>query len=1109
MTLTFPKNQQVHVIEKEFTELMLHFVTAIENHLTYTDGDEVTEVVWNDLKCNGIDNAEFHTIQDVAHMLEITDEKDMNIGHVVEMLFETVHILKYYFTLIKVNVKSVKIKRNVITDVKKLFQQLKDSSKSLPQATDFVKINKPKVQSKLVVTKASDVMQVEPFSSISDDESKAVETPVFEAPKKTVPRKEAIDTNPPPMDNSNAYSALSFDDDDIHDEDDGLSFDSNSPKSAFVESSKDKSTLDVFQNLDKATADRIADCIAKGLQDKTSVDELTAWIMGDMAPIATEYMQTSIDTYSGTAFKRMEVRLKNTFVTLQQSVQKALNETEVNLVTNVQQHCNQMLEIYRHNIDTIDIEAKEVKDEFMQTMTTTKDSHKQELTKLHDEFQHQCKEFLEDHVLNRRTIFTNQKATFDNDIRAMKSDFEQYIGTMQSVKADLSDEIETLQNQINETRNALSNELAQYKLELRRSYDSIRKEFDSHQQVLLESQPHGASVSQPTSVSETIGGPTPVKNNSHPSSLPETPPEESNFEPPFTPGTIVTVRRGMLLLPKAEIFRSHFNSEGDLCYELFTDDSRYTFEARYVTKLDTNSKKPSPIPSHAPSSSFQHIRSTKLSKSPHYHSSRDRHNNQYRSDSFDKHDTDDEVEFIRSTRPLMPNQFRYKGQPREITINTTNMLRYASDWNLKWDDVETDPKDFYEDLRNRVENYGIVLKHYMDIDKDTSICAVTSNDIHNYDKAFYEMSKSLYSVINTYKNDWFGSNPKLDLLHHYGENRDGFGLVKEMLADSHPQLQEITKAETMDKPKLVEFNTWFSYMKQYRKWVDFERRTASKREYTPEEHVANILKQISDIPMFKVAKEKLEDKMLKMDEQLFVFPKELELQRIGLTIYNWIPRDQRHSINLGDTSKSEMFSETIHKLNQERSRVRNPYKSKDSSGSSQYPRRNSSSSQQTDNTKYQRDARQKDSFPYPPIVPPGSRQWEDVICSACGEAGHDILIQGCDNTAKQTKIEEWKRKNRQHFDRNTVLELYEQHQKQKRNKRVSGKRRRNELRRDLRIARAEMSPEAYREAKDLYIHSFIREHPDDDLKDPREDNLEEIRPYDILDSENESSGDEQ
>lgn len=139
---------------------------------------------------------------------------------------------------------------------------------------------------------------------------------------------------------------------------------------------------------------------------------------------------------------------------------------------------------------------------------------------------------------------------------------------------------------------------------------------------------------------------------------------------------------------------------------------------------------------------------------------------------------------------------------------------------------------------------------------------------------------------------------------------------------------------------------------------------------------------------------------------------------------------------------------------------------------------------------------------------PSSRKFEDIICSACGQADHDIHIHGCDQTAMLEKIQAYKKKTKNNFDAKTVVDIFDEYQKQRRNKQVSGKSARNTLRRRLRAAKLEMEPNDFVEAKTLYINKFQQMHPEIDLTDPRQDHNMEIKPYDILESEEEDDEEE-
>ena len=285
------------------------------------------------------------------------------------------------------------------------------------------------------------------------------------------------------------------------------------------------------------------------------------------------------------------------------------------------------------------------------------------------------------------------------------------------------------------------------------------------------------------------------------------------------------------------------------------------------------------------------------------------------------------------------------------------------------------------------------------------------------------MSCSLCNLINTYKNDWFASNPKLDLLLHYGEQDDGLGFLKAILKDSHPNLRKLHKSATIDKPRIHNYETWFSNMKQYRKWVGFEAKAKIPRQYSPEEHVSNILLEMKDELSFKVAKEKLDEQMTKVNENLITFPEDLLLHNIGMTIYDLMPADAKTSLPTYNPDSSL----TINKFNSQLS---------DSSSNHHSKQYKSKAANTNDTTVY--------------------RSWEDIQCPACKTWGHHIDHHGCDHTAINQNIMDYRRAHKKDFDKNAVLDHFKMHQDNIRSRKLSGKKKRNLLRQKLRAAKIDL-----------------------------------------------------
>ena len=63
-------------------------------------------------------------------------------------------------------------------------------------------------------------------------------------------------------------------------------------------------------------------------------------------------------------------------------------------------------------------------EEFKSDLDQVMASHKDELHCVHEEFRSQCRDYLSDHMVHRREIFTNQKAQFQLNLDATKQEFK-------------------------------------------------------------------------------------------------------------------------------------------------------------------------------------------------------------------------------------------------------------------------------------------------------------------------------------------------------------------------------------------------------------------------------------------------------------------------------------------------------------------------------------------------------------------------------------------------------------------------------------------------------------------------------------------------------------
>ena len=1083
MTLSFPKSTAVLVRDREFRDLLQALIATIDNHLKYVD-DSITQDQLYDLECNGIRKHDTLTVTTVAHMLSVVNKDDMFVGPVVQELFKTIPILSHYWMITKLNKKSVYIKRLTNVNLAKTLEKLHAPPATKLKQTTLTHFDAgvattsngfPPVDSSVSSDRSSTTHAVNPVTVTGHDNESAASitkpspTPSssskdgFQLATNTIPMTLLSPEESSPVPTANSFSAFAAetpveDDADVPsdpvadpmrlgqspctDKSDDLSY-SNSSMPAISSNNKNVMDLDarIYSSLqqllsqtDKAHSipiDVLADWVDdkfSGFADNRIRDTLTVQVLQQNI---TDF-ETKLSRYANDKFHSLQQKLYATSSEAQIDTMQVLNQDAKRVILDNQRQLDDIKHEVHH---------------FKEIMKNDIENHKEKLKIVQSEWIAQCKSSMQEHLDHRRIVFTNQKAQFDIDMKNARDDMDSYLAKMYATKETMQSEMSIMQQKINGLNHPLR--------------DTMPVSDASHKPQSLFSPSH---VPSPTA--------NPVPPDDVPSipvtsALPKTPWSTNknlhdSKNKPFSKNTTVQVDTGFICIPYAIVDSHRLDENGELVYDIHTQDNcRFTFASTLVHAL------PPERPSPPPKSSTHHQKYKHTSFPSRPHAPMDENS---MSSPFQQTD-DSEVEFVHSSRALMPNQYRIKGQPRERTIMGTNMLRHADNWNLSWKNCNDDPKDFYESLRGRIEDYGIPLKSYMDLTRDSSLLTITRDICQNYDNASKEMSRHLYILINTYKKEWFDTNPKLDLLLHYGEHNDGLGFLQAILKDSHPNLRKLHKSATIDKPRIHNYETWFSYMKQYRKWVDFEGKAKIPRQYSPEEHVSNILLEIKDEPSFKVAKEKLDEQMAKVNENLILFPEDLLLHNIGMTIYDLMPADAKTTLPTYNPNSSY----TINKVNTRLLDNSSKYRGKIQSPSST----------------------SKDKPVY--------RGWEDVQCPACKTWGHHIDHHGCDHTAINQNIMDYRRAHKKDFDKSSVLDHFKKHQDIIRSRKLSSKKKRNLLRQKLRAAKLDLrhDPQQYDEIKSFYIKSFKKEYREDDLLDPRADNTLDVHEYDILDSEDE------
>ena len=1031
MTLTFPKNTAVTLKSHNNLGDFIRAITqTIVNHNNYVDDDATTNR-WTDLVCNGIITESTITVTTLARMLEFTDQEDMNkMGPVVQLLFQELPVLYNYWDLVKVNVKSVQVRRLHVIDNSKLLAKITKQNEKKTKV-----LTQQKIQTTLT-KHAAKKTETTNIPSQDDDHKSTFDN--FTTPKRTVPvTKPSLPIDTVTVTN-NSFAHLAEDIATETSQDNENTMQSSAPpkKDSPNESSSSSNPFITKQPaliISQDWYDKISLMIGQKKQDELSIDTIVNWI-DSKVDLQTEMLLSEKEVLKNLSeslvenqvdiINQMKIKISriidNECHIMKSEIQSTGTESQLHVMTQINKESKALLKEYDDSRDKL----KNSADIFKAQLENNLAMHQEELHRIHDDFKIQCKDYLNDHMVHRREVFTNQKAQFQKDINSMKEDMDKYLAKVHSIQKT--------------------------------------SQPDTHHTTYTPSSPYHPSSSSNLHQTPKVQNAVPDDiNSTHPAQV-------------IPNNTIVSISAEDIHISRATV-RGHFYDNEQLMYEVTTQKSKFTFPSSYVSTVTDQDDGASHHSRH------MHYSSTTMKgdisvTSNYTHEGHDRHQHH-------------------RSRVLMPNQFRIKGQPDSHNIQTTTMLRHAANWDLEWKDTTIDPKDFYEDLKSNVEYYGIWMKGYMQLNRDDDICSINPSHCENYDNAHLSMSKALFTLLSKYKKDWFDTNPKMDLLLHYEDERDGFQFIKELLKDYHPNLKEKAKSETMDKPQLEDFDSWFRFMKQYRRWVNFERTSAAQREYTDHEHVSNILKQIKDIDVFAVAYESIHSKMTKVDENLIPFPADYKLHQIGLTIHNLLPEDAKNSL----PTYNGITKRIINRVNT-RSNSKDTYtsNSRNSHTSSSGQRRTPNSSlYRRDSSSFRQDKDKQDGV---------NRQWKDVTCPACGKPGHHIDEDGCDSMAINLNLQNYRRDKKSDFDKQSVIDIFTQHQKEKRNKKISGEKKRNMLRRQLRLAKVQMeyNDNEYKEAKHYYIKAFKDQHKDVELTDPRANHLEDIKEYDVLESEPES-----
>ena len=928
----------------------------------------------------------------------------------ISLLFKELPVLKNYWDLTRVNLKSFNVKRLDSSSNAKLLSQIRKQQENkkqpiLVQTTltqpiqsnlksptniddmiqsnmhDFVTSPRKGSPTKRTAEKSSDnVIEQEddldkkPAAVITaslPEEEKAVlddtelnksdnniDNDGFEQPKNPVPfaaisRKYNQTFSSVQNDNTNLFAIMAEDDlnetgddDDEHQnietvkededkndkddqEDSGISFESSSKGSNKIvqtnTSVKAETATYPTITITNEMYKNLMEIIGAGWNEQLSEELLTAWIENRIKTVADKSIIMPPEIMDKLATK-MHRFIDKDFQKMKQSLKLCQTESEVNAMRTIR---TQSMDLFQKNEDTKKELANftnEIKDSFAKQMMIYKEQYKT----VCEDFKTQCKEYMQDHVLRRREIFTNQKAQFDKDIREAKDSMDVYMRGMAAAKTSMEKDLYKLKAECDVYKSKLEDIRQQVKEDLQ-FQSTARTNVHTTSQHSQPNPLHSGYKHETPRVTNETGFAT-TNEEGMESNLPQNQqstqspmsnvnvtspsvgiqqqqsPQQHNTFSATTPVRVkyqrfdkVQIDGNGLRIAEATVM-GHVYINNGLFYDVEKGNLQFQVPADHVLDFQSTHNNPhhQSLPNQYQRDSTVMHRQQQSSVPPVYHEDASV-TSSYSNENMPRR----QGRYGRTQGALMANQFRVIGQKDVKTIQATQLLKHAPDWTtVHWRDATTDPKDFYENLKARVQHYGIYIKPYVKITREESICALERSKIENYDSAYEEMSVTLYALLDQFQEKWFDGNPRIDLILHYENKRDGFGFIKFFIKHKHPNLRDISKCETMDKPNIMDSETFFHYMKCYRQWVEFEETSPANRVYTDYEHVSNILRQLETIEVFQTITKTIEAEMAKVHQNLIVFPEEYKLHNIGITILEMLPEHAKTVLPHADAAST-------------------------------------------------------------------------------------------------------------------------------------------------------------------------------------------------------------
>jgi hypothetical protein len=301
------------------------------------------------------------------------------------------------------------------------------------------------------------------------------------------------------------------------------------------------------------------------------------------------------------------------------------------------------------------------------------------------------------------------------------------------------------------------------------------------------------------------------------------------------------------------------------------------------------------------------------------------------------------------------------------------LIKNAAKWTLKLENIEQ-LRPFYDDLMNRLTDYGIFLKPYQEINANEGLEAITMDNCKNYETAKESMSKALFMLFDTNKDKMFETYPiAITIIDAYRHTYNGLGFLRRLMQKRHPALKDFKDIIEKPKPQYLEYKNIHRFITSYMYWLKDEE-LSGKRYYSDKEKLNWVLTCLDD-ERWNKAKVKVNtilDDVYANKKNIKPFPSYLKLSdELGHYLTDLIPEDEQERLTNDTDTSGAILHTTKFK----------PY--------------NNKNKHEYSKNKYKRTAKTPNFAK--------DLKWEvipNAVCPACGKNNHNIYLTGCPTMAQ-------------------------------------------------------------------------------------------------------------